>query len=141
MYGPRCGILPPELGGDFDHPVNIADATEYYGAADFWIQGFIVGTYVNDWSGTRFEDTALFTNDAIVCIADAQGETDLDKMIFVQLDSGEVKDSTNLKDNPELIGKSIKYFGDRTSIEYLGHTAFENVEGYWLIDEDEGLKP
>ncbi|MEZ7866268.1 MAG: DUF6359 domain-containing protein [Paludibacteraceae bacterium] len=80
----------------------------------YWVGGYILGT-VTSGDGTNITEATLispFTSNSNMVLADAAEETDLTKMIGVQLPSGSVRTALNLVDNAINLGKSVKVYGN-----------------------------
>ena len=80
----------------------------------YWVSGYILGT-ITKGDGTNITEATLtspFTANSNIVLADAAGETDLTKMIGVQLPSGLVRTALNLVDNATNLGESVKVYGN-----------------------------
>ena len=84
-------------------------------SAEYYAYGYIVSV------GTDFE--APFTNAYYISIADSQDETNFDHCLNLKLEAGANRDTWNLQDHPENLGKQIKFNGFRDT--YSGHASFE----------------
>ncbi|WP_197092751.1 endonuclease [Labilibaculum euxinus] len=84
-------------------------------SAEYYAYGYIVSV------GTDFE--APFTNAYYISIADSQDETNFDHCLNLKLEAGANRDTWNLQDHPENLGKQIKFDGFRDT--YSGHASFE----------------
>ncbi len=81
-------------------------------ATKYWVEGYIVGT-PSAGDGTNLTNVALvapFSNTALA-LADVASETDLTKMIGVQLPTGAVRTGLNLVDNAGNLNRKVKVFG------------------------------
>ena len=103
-----------------------------------WVKGYIVGT-ASSGDGTNLTNvtfTEPFSGTNIV-LADVAGETDLTKMIGVQLPSGAVRTGLSLVDNPSLLGRGVKVFG--TLAGYFSNTPGVTGTSAYILDPSTGL--
>ncbi|MBN2669171.1 MAG: choice-of-anchor J domain-containing protein [Bacteroidales bacterium] len=142
--GTRCGAGggggTGEGTGTFDDPYNIEAGISNQGGTGVWVQGFIVGTVINDGTNPIYSDLeAPFTVNTNVYIAASATETDTTKMLSVKLPSGAVRTATNLLDHVDLLGLEIKYHGDLGAYNLI--PGMLNTSGYWLIEANTGIDP
>ena len=64
-------------------------------------------------------------------LAESMDETDVAKMIPVQLPKGAARDALNLKDHPENKGKLVVVKGNLTA--YFGASGLKNVKEYKFL--------
>ena len=113
-------------------PITVAEAiANNSGAAT--IQGYIVGHVV---SSTNVNKTAPFTNDFNVALADSPSETDIAKMLNVQITSS-FRPSMGLKINPGNIGKKIQVSGNLET--YGSLPGLKNPTAMTIVDG--GVEP
>lgn len=103
--------VTPPTGGTEDQPYTIDQLLALNNSgATVWVEGYIVGFV----SGASYAGATLGTEKASgtnVLIAASASETDLTKCVPVQLASGTVRSSVNLKDNPANLHRKIKLQG------------------------------
>lgn len=84
-----------------------------------WVAGYIVGT--SDKSSAKAVGSLHlappFTTASNILLADSPNETDVDKMMGVQLPQGALRNKFNLKDHPENLHRKAEFYGYR--VEYL----------------------
>jgi len=80
-YGDHVST-PPVTGGTKDEPYTVEQAIDIQDASDAWVEGFVVGYITGSDAVSRVE--ADFANYNLA-IASTAGETDITKMIYVQL--------------------------------------------------------
>lgn len=119
--------------GTKTNPYSVADVKSLnnsLGTANkYWVDGYIVGT-PSGGNGVNLTTVALeapFSNSAIA-IADMADETDLTKMIGVQLPIGAVRVALNLADNSGNFNRKVKVFG--TFESYFAATGVKNTTDY-----------
>lgn len=121
---------PNPLGnGSGTAPYSVAKALEVSpsGKKDIWIQGYIVGTFRVDKSGTyHLVREAPFAS-GVILLADTPGEQDLKKLIAIHLNSKNkaVNASLNLQSHPGNLDKKIAVegtFSRYSSSIFLGLT-------------------
>lgn len=97
----------------------------------YWVTGYIVGAVKGGGSGVlttvEFEN---FTTNSAIALADTQFETDLSKMIPVQLPAGSVRTALNLVENSSLINKQVRVFG--TLEAYFTVPGVKNTTDYYI---------
>lgn len=69
--------------GTLEHPYSVETARSLQDGSKVWVQGYIVGNILGSTSVTTDYTTA---SDSNIAIAEVAGETDLSKMLFVELD-------------------------------------------------------
>lgn len=147
LTGTRCGAGGNTGGtgtgtGTFADPYDVeAGISNNDTTTAVWVQGFIVGIIDVTTDPNNFvEDLAApFASNSNIYIASSATETDVNKMLIVQLPTGEIRNATNLVDNDSLLGKEIKYHGDLMA--YFSKPGMKNTNGYWLIQSDTGIDP
>ncbi|MGD9992088.1 MAG: DUF5689 domain-containing protein [Salinivirgaceae bacterium] len=139
MNGERCGnvVVNPGTGtGTFEDPYDVANGIAKQGETGKWVKGYLVGAYETlDAEGNNLADFAPsfegpYNTPTNVIIAADAAETDITKCVIVQLPTGDIRNNTNLKENPANEDKEILYFGDLTS--YFSSAGLKNTTGYWL---------
>jgi hypothetical protein len=104
--------------GTVENPFTVADVkmlnNSLAAGPKYWAAGYIVG--VPSGGNTEGNLTAVdleapFTAATAIALSDAQSETDLTKMIGVQLPTGAVRTALNLLDNATNLNKKVKVYG------------------------------
>lgn len=121
---------PPVIEGSSGAPYTVAEAIAKQGKTAVWVKGYIVGSF--DGSITKFKPGTEGAVASNVALADTQGETDVEKMIPVQLGSGALKNAVNLVDHPENFNKQIKIKGDLDT--YYSVPGLKNTKAYAFMD-------
>lgn len=112
-------IAPTVPNVNAEGVITVADAiANNTGTAT--VEGYIVGTVT---SKTSFDLEVPFTSDTNLALADSPDETDITKMLPVQLPSGNIRTGLNLKVNPSNYKAKVQITG--------------NLEAYFTIP---GLK-
>ncbi len=139
LTGERCGnvVVNPGTGtGTFEDPYDVANGIAKQGEVGKWVKGYLVGVYETlDAEGNNLAEFAPsfegpYNTPTNVIIAADAAETDITKCVIVQLPTGDIRNNTNLKENPANEDKEIMYFGDLTA--YFGSAGLKNTTGYWL---------
>lgn len=81
-----------------------------------FVKGYIVGACTKSIENADFEPP--FDYDTAILLADKKGETDIDKIISIQLKKGKLRDKFNLIAHPENYGRKVYFFGSKKV--YLG---------------------
>ncbi len=133
-------VYPEEATGTPKKPLTVEQfkAAVQYGTSipNTYLKGVIVG-YVPGMSwddaviGTIGDDVAV-SNLVIAASADVAS---LDECVPVQLPNGsDVRTALNLKDNPDMLGKTVTLCGVHTP--YFGQTGLKEVSAYSIGDEE-----
>ncbi|SEN40419.1 LPXTG-motif cell wall anchor domain-containing protein [Mesobacillus persicus] len=107
------------------------------------VKGYIVGTTI---SKTNFDLEAPFTTNTNIAIADNPNETDISKLLPVQLPTGAVRNGLNLMDNQDLLGKVVYLTGSLEAyftipgLKNVSEYSFDGVPEKPPIEGLEGLK-
>ncbi|MBY6036479.1 chitobiase/beta-hexosaminidase C-terminal domain-containing protein [Fictibacillus nanhaiensis] len=114
--------------------LTVSEAIANQGLQDQTVEGYIVGT-VKGGSGETitFQHEAPFSSEFNLALADSSNETDIKKILTVQLPGGAVRDGLNLKTHPENLGKKIRISGDLTA--YYSVPGHKNADAYEFVDE------
>lgn len=114
-----------EGDGTEANPYSIAQAISKQGENGKYVKGYIIGAAGN---GPSLIEKGDGTN---IMLAESMDETDVAKMIPVQLPKGAARDALNLKDNPENKGKLVVVKGNLTA--YFGAPGLKNVKEYKFL--------
>ncbi|WP_407271237.1 DUF6359 domain-containing protein [Radiobacillus sp. PE A8.2] len=121
--------------------ISVADAIAN-NAGEATVRGYIVGTVT---SSSNFDLEAPFDRATNLGLADSPTETDVSKMIPVQLPSGSVRSALNLVDNPGNHGALVEITGDlETYFSIPGlksPSAYEIIEGGTTPEPDPTPEP
>ncbi len=96
--------------------------------ANAWVKGYVVGSFNGTTTAAFTAETGASASASNLAIADAAGETDVTKMVAVQLPAGDVRTALNLKDNAGMLGKEVNLYG--TLEKYFGIHGLKNVSKY-----------
>ncbi len=109
----------PVTGGTLDDPFTIEEAIANQGLMDRWVRGFIVGYYkTTSYKSftTSVDDVTSTTN---IALATVSTETDSTKTFPVQLSATQIRDTLNLLDHPENLGREVLVRGDLATYQYI----------------------
>ena len=144
LNGVSKGGVPEEGNKPSDHstlekPYTVSEAVAA-GSGNEYVKGFIVGSVEGQVlsSGAHFStENAVNTN---ILIAESASETDLTKVMAVQLPNGtDIRTKLNLKDNAGNLGKEVVLYG---SIEnYFNQLGLKSVTFAVLDGVEIGTKP
>lgn len=115
-----------EGDGTEANPYTVAQAIANRNKKGIFVKGYIVGAF----SGTDTFDSKG-TVDTNIVIADTPNETDVNKVMPVQLPSGDTRNKLNLKDHPENKGKQVVLGGDLTA--YFKKPGLKNTSSYKIL--------
>lgn len=107
-------IYQPVGDGTLENPYTIEDAKNIQPVNGVWVKGFIVGYYTGTSVGTLsydLSDPDVVKNTALALAANSS-ETIGANTFPIQLPSGEVRDTLNLKTHPENLRKEVKVKGN-----------------------------
>lgn len=114
---------------------RVADLQNIEKGESVLLKGYIVG-YVPTSSIKK----AMFTvTDAVqtnIVLADLRIERDPSNCAAIQLKKdSEARETLNLQDNPEMLGKCVIVYGDVAT--YMGSKGLKNVGSYEMVDVDD----
>lgn len=127
------------LGKYRETPFSVAAAIKAQGSGktgNVWVKGYIVGYIPTGGETSTTINNTVFaapTDDmkSNIVLASSADEQIATNCMAIQLPVGEVRDSLNLKDNPNVLGKSVllygsleKYFGG-AGLKSVGYSEFE----------------
>lgn len=97
------------------------------------VRGYIVGACSKRISYAQW--SAPFTYNQAILLADSPTCTDDTKVMSVQLKKGPIRNTFNLVDHPENLGRKIYVYGAKHS--YLGIAGMkDDISGYGFCDEE-----
>jgi len=114
-------------GSSKERALSIGDVDGRIGDKDLWIFGYISG-YLTTAS---LINTAPFSTETNIAIAETIGISDKSKCVGIALPSGAVREALNLKANPGNLGKRLYIKGDIVE-SYFGIRGINNVEEFAL---------
>jgi LPXTG-motif cell wall-anchored protein len=91
-------------------PLTVEQAIDNQGLNNQTVRGYIIGTVGN---GPQLVTSGHVNSNLM--LASSQGETDVAKMLPVQLPNNAVRTAWNLKDHPENLGKQVNVTGNLTA--------------------------
>lgn len=109
--------------GQGDSPVDVPTAREMGEQQDVWVYGYIVGSFS---SNSKCEFEPPFSKNTNIVIAARTSVQDKSQCISVELKQGELRNSLNLIDNPENLGRKVWIRGDLVTA-YYGIPGLKNI--------------
>ncbi|MBO4250118.1 MAG: hypothetical protein J5884_02570 [Paludibacteraceae bacterium] len=140
-----CSIMPFALQGSGTKTdpftcadvILLADRRDVFWGGRFWVEGFVLGGAGRDTGGS-FTGVSMTNNQGLV-LADDATETNKIHFVTVQINYN-ARAALNVVDNPELVGKPVKVYGDlqndKGSPLYLGIPGVRNVN-----NDDQYVRP
>ena len=113
--------------GTKDNPYTTAEAASFQGEKGVWVQGYIVGSIVNN-KYVFSADGATNTN---IIIANNADETDQNNVVPVQLPAGALRNELNLQTNTDMYKVEVIIKGDLGA--YFGTAGLRNAKEYELV--------
>lgn len=125
---------PPLIKGSKKSPYTVAEAQVNQGKTDVWVEGFIVGSFAGTINNFFPGNTGTSTTN--IAIADTQDETNIDKMIPVNLSeaASAVRNALNIPDNPGNVNRKVKIRGNLEN--YFSAPGLRNPKEYQFIDPE-----
>lgn len=125
--------------GTVDNPFTVADVkalnNSFASATKYWVTGYIIGVpSAGNAEGNLItvDLEAPFTGATAIALSDAANETDLTKMIGVQLPTGEIRTALNLVDNASNLNKKVKVYGTLQSY-FSSAPGVQNTSAYAIL--------
>lgn len=125
--------------GTVDNPFTVADVkalnNSFASATKYWVAGYIIGVpSAGNAEGNLItvDIEAPFTGATAIALSDAANETDLTKMIGVQLPTGEIRTALNLVDNASNLNKKVRVYGTLQSY-FSSAPGVQNTSAYAII--------
>ena len=140
-----CFILPFALQGSGTKAdpftcadvILLANRRDVFWGGRFWVQGFVLGGAGRD-TGGNFTGVSMTNNQGLV-LADDASENKKANFVTVQINYN-ARAALNVVDNPELISKQVKVYGDlqneKSNPLYLGLPGVRNVN-----NDDQYVRP
>ena len=135
IAAPNHSVLPPIVvtitqkgtnNGTKENPYTVAEAIALQGEKGVWVQGFIVGSIVNN-KYVFSADGATNTN---IIIANSADEIDQNNVVPVQLPAGATRNELNLQANLDMYKVEVIIKGDLEA--YFGTEGLRNAKEYEL---------
>ena len=118
-----------DSGHDVHAALSVADARNSPGKEDVWVCGYIVGADLTSASASFDVPFKFRTN---IILGPRSSTKDRDVCLSVQLPSGTLRESLNLVDNPDLLGRRICLKGDIVDA-YYGIPGIKNTIEYQFL--------
>jgi hypothetical protein len=115
-------------GSGSSDAMTVGEALKSVGSMDVWVSGYIVGGDLTSSSASYDKPFSSRTN---ILIGPRTSSRDRNTCMSVQLPSGELRESLNLVDNPELLGRKVCVRGDVVE-SYYGIPGIKNITEYEL---------
>lgn len=129
--------------GSLDNPYTIEGAQLNQNAQYAWVCAYIVGYIPASDDGSYTLSDAVYTADGATTsnfvIASSAENQDINDCMAVQLPSGAIRDSLNLSDNPDNLGKQVCLYG--TMERYFGSEGVKNVTAAIIDSVEIGNMP
>lgn len=125
--------------GTVDNPFTVADVkalnNNFASATKYWVTGYIIGVpSAGNAEGNLItvDIEAPFTGATAIALSDAANETDLTKMIGVQLPTGDIRTALNLVDNVSNLNKKVKVYGNLQAY-FSSAPGVQNTSDYAIL--------
>ncbi|MDN5745448.1 MAG: DUF6359 domain-containing protein, partial [Nocardioidaceae bacterium] len=115
-------------------PLSVTDALSRQDGSTQTVRGYVVGQP----TATDTVITEGFATDYAIGIAATAGETDTDKILFVQMPSA-LRSQWGLASNPDLVGEQVDVTGDLGS--YFSHAGMTGTSAIAAADGSEPEEP
>lgn len=124
--------MHPKGDGTKENPYLVSTAIELKEQTNVWVVGYIVGTPKGqgptyNWGLEGAKETAITLGET----PDTQEE---DKVMPVQLPSGDIRKTLNLKSNPSNLGKKVAVCANITT--YYGGIGLKEITDFEFISEE-----
>ncbi len=114
--------------GTYD-AMTVAEALSSIGEEEVWVSGYIVG---GDLSSSSASFQKPFESRTNILLGPRSSTSDKESCLSVQLPSGELRETLNLVDSPELLGRKVCLKGDIVEA-YYGIPGMKNITEYELL--------
>ena len=115
-------------------PLTVEQAIDNQGLNNQTVRGYIIGTVGN---GPQLVTSGHVNSNLM--LASSQGETDVAKMLPVQLPKTAVRTAWNLKDHPENLGKQVDVTGNLTA--YFSAPGLKNTSSIVEVESSDPGDP
>lgn len=113
--------------GSKENPYSVAEAIALQGEKGVWVQGYIVGSIVNN----RYVFSDLGASGTNIIIANTADELDEKNVVPVQLPTGKARKDLNLAGNSDKYKAEVIIKGDLEA--YFGTAGLKNAKEYELV--------
>ena len=113
--------------GSKENPYTVAEAIALQGEKDVWVQGYIVGSIVNN----RYVFSAEGATNTNIIIANSADETNQINVVPVQLPAGASRNELNLQGNPDMYKVEVIIKGNLEA--YFSAAGLKNAKEYELV--------
>ena len=126
----RTGEEPPAIKGSKRDPYTVSLAIASQGMTEVWVKGYIVGAFDGAISKFVTDTTGQVTTN--VALADLPTETDIARMLPVNMTLTTLKNALNIVDNPDNIGRAVMIKGDLAA--YYSAPGLRETKEYQFMD-------
>jgi len=116
-------------GGQQGGSYSVAEAARHVGEEGVWVTGYIVGGDLT--SAGKTVKTSGITKNTHFALADRSSVTDKEACVAVELPAGKLRDTLNLVDHPNLIGRRVRVRGNLVD-KYFGTVGLKSTADYEL---------
>lgn len=106
----RTEDSPPAIKGSVSDPYTVSQAIIHQGKTGVWVKGYIVGAF--DKAISKFVTDSTGQVKTNVALAENAGENDVTHMLPVNFTTTTLKNSLNIVDNPDNIGRAVMIKGN-----------------------------
>lgn len=114
-------------GSSMENALTITDLAMNLGAEDVWVGGYIVG---GDVTTANLKLEPPFTKASHIALSDNAGASSRGECAAAELPDGDVRESLNLIDHPDILGKRLYIKGDVE--EYFGYPGIKNIKDFHI---------
>ena len=114
--------------GTITAPLSCIDAIQNNSTADVWVKGYIVGSAYSSVS-VEFDSTSAFQLFTNIAIADSMNETNISKILYVQLPDNFLRPILNIFDNHGNYHKQVEVKGDLMAF-FTPHAGMKNTNDF-----------
>lgn len=125
----ECVIGSGPSGSDVEDAFSVAEARQYAGREDVWVCGYVVG---GDLTSASASFAPPFKSRTNILLGPRSSTKDRKSCISVQLPDGDVRESLNVVDNPEILGRRVLVKGDLVNA-YYGIPGMKNTIDFQLL--------
>lgn len=110
-----------------ENALTITDLAMHLGAEDVWVTGYIAG---GDVSTANIRLEPPFTKASHIALSDNPGVSTRGECAAAELPNGDIRESLNLVDHPDILGRKLYVKGDVE--EYFGYPGIKNTKEFHL---------
>jgi endonuclease I len=119
--------------GENNLELSVNEALELQDGSQGTVSGFVVGQPISETTIL----TKDFSNDYAIGLADSADETEVERILFVQVSSG-FRHSFGLQSNPSILGEKLSITGTLTS--YFSRSGLKAPEEIELVNDSDPIK-